>query len=67
MTTPPVTSSEIRMIRELLESAEPIQGGNDDIFAIISEEAGAYFAGQRSAQATAEVIQNRVTLYLNEL
>ena len=67
MTTPPVTSSEIRMIRELLESAEPIQGGNGDIFAIISEEAGAYFAGQRSAEATAEVIQNRVTLYLNEL
>lgn len=66
MTTPPVTSTEIRMIRELLEDAEPIQGWNAEIFEIISEEAGAYFAGQKSAKETAEVIQNRVMLYLNE-
>lgn len=66
MTTPPVTGSEIRMIRELLEGAEPIQGGYADIFEIISEEAGAYFAGQKSEEATAEAIQKRVTLYLNE-
>ena len=66
MTTPPVTDSEMKMIRDLLENAEPIQRGNADIYEIISEEAGAYFAGRKSAEATAEVIQNRVTLYLNE-
>ncbi len=66
MTTPPVTSSEIKMIRDLLENAKPLQSGNADIYEIISEEAGAYFAGQKSAEATAKVIQNRVTLYLNE-
>ena len=66
MTTPPVTVSEIKMIRDLLENAEPIHGGNADIYEIISEEAGAYFTGQKSAEATAEVIQNRVMLYLNE-
>jgi len=66
MNPPPVTSSEIKMIRDLLEDAEPIQSENADIYEIISEEAGAYFAGQKSAEATAEVIQNRVTLYLNE-
>ena len=53
---PPVTISEIKMIRDLLEYAEPIQGGNVDIYEIISEEAGAYFARQKSAEATAEVI-----------
>ena len=66
MTTPPATASEIRMIREYLEGAEPIQCWNADIFEIITEEAGAYFAGQKSVEATAEVIQNRVMLYLNE-
>lgn len=40
----------------LLENAEPIKGGNADIYEIISEEAGAFFAGQKSAEATAEVI-----------
>ena len=65
-TTPPVTGSEIRMIRELLEGADAIQAGDADILEIISEETGAYFAGQKNAETTAEVIQNRVTLYLNE-
>ena len=65
-TTPPVTDSEIRMIRELLEGADAIQAGDADILEIISEETGAYFAGQKNAETTAEVIQNRVTLYLNE-
>lgn len=51
MTTPPVTGSEIRMIRELMEGAEPIQGGYADIFEIISEEAGAlpYCQGESRA------------------
>ena len=33
---------------------------------IISEELDAYYAGAKSAADTAEVIQNRVQLYLNE-
>ena len=33
---------------------------------IISEEAGAYFAGDKSAEEAAEIIQRRVWLYLNE-
>ena len=66
MKTPPVTSSEIKMIHEMLEDAKPIQNGNAKILEIISEEVGAYFAGQKSAKAVAEVIQNRVSLFLNE-
>lgn len=34
--------------------------------AILDEELGAFFAGDKTAAKTAEVIQNRVTVYLNE-
>jgi hypothetical protein len=34
--------------------------------AIVQEEAGAFFAGQKSAQAVADVIQSRVSLYVAE-
>ena len=36
------------------------------IWRIVSEEAGAYFAGDKSAEEAAEIIQRRVWLYLNE-
>lgn len=37
-----------------------------DIQYIVWEEAGAYFAGERSAEEAAEIIQNRVSIYLSE-
>ena len=33
---------------------------------IISEEAGAFYEDQKSAQEVADVIQSRVSLYLSE-
>ena len=33
---------------------------------IINDEAGAFFAGEKTAQAAAEAIQRRVQLYLTE-
>ena len=34
--------------------------------AIITETAGAYFAGDKSLDETADLIQNRASLYVNE-
>lgn len=39
---------------------------DSDIYAIIDEEAQAYFAGSRSLDDTATIIQNRVQLYIDE-
>ena len=39
---------------------------NDEIRAIISEEADAYFKGAKSAEEVAKIIQSRVKLYLEE-
>lgn len=33
---------------------------------MVSNKAGSFFAGDKDAQAVAELIQNRVQLYLNE-
>ena len=52
----------------LMEKA-PLFFGEDELgelYNIISEEAEAYFAGDKTEQKTAEVIQRRVQLYLDE-
>ena len=43
-------------------------GGNTDLElrTIIFDEVDAYFSGQKSAEATADVIQSRVEIYLSE-
>lgn len=33
---------------------------------IISDETGAYFSGQKSAKEVADIVQNRVSNYVNE-
>ena len=39
---------------------------NDDVDKIVDEETNAYFAGERSAEDTAKMIQNRVSIMLSE-
>lgn len=39
---------------------------NEEIMDIVSEETGAFFAGDKTAKETAKVIQNRVQLYLDD-
>ncbi len=59
------TEEEITEVRELLKYG----GGNqteEKIREIINEEAGPYFEGQKTASEVAEIIQNRVQLYLFE-
>lgn len=51
---------------EFMNSCVPIQRGTTEIKNIIIEEAGSFFAGDKDAQTAAELIQNRVQLYLNE-
>jgi len=39
---------------------------SDEVYSIIDEEMQAYFSKQKSAQETADIIQNRVKTYINE-
>jgi hypothetical protein len=51
----------------LFESIDGIDRSIPAIENIISEETAVYFAGNKSAAETAEIIQNRATTYLEEL
>ncbi len=61
-----ITSKDQEIITEVIENAEGTIEYNPDIFDIIGEETGAYFAGQKSVDEVAAIIQNRVQLYMDE-
>lgn len=51
---------------EILEKGITEPKGDNQLIQMILEEAQAYFYGDKSAEDAAEIIQNRVSLYLNE-
>lgn len=51
---------------EFVKSVETVQRKDRNLSVIVQEEAGAYFAGQKSAEEVAKTIQNRVQNYLDE-
>ncbi len=62
-----VTWDDSNEVQALLRDASPFYDTEDDeIIKIISEEAQAYYQGQKKAADVAEVIQNRVSLYVSE-
>ncbi len=50
----------------LYNSIDTISGSDEIVQRIIDEEAAMYFHGDKTAEQTAEVIQNRVSLYVSE-
>ena len=58
--------AEIDMLQGLIEAGSISHGGDEMILRIITEEASAYFSGNNSVEQAAELIQNRVKLYLVE-
>ena len=51
---------------ELLSSVTVLEGMDQALENILSEEADAYFAGAATAQQAAKIIQSRASLYLQE-
>lgn len=65
-TVEPLTQEQVNEFKEYINGAE-ISGTYDtDIMDIVTEESGAYFAGDKTADEVATLIQNRVTIYLGE-
>jgi hypothetical protein len=63
---PDNTEADNAKMFALFESIDGIYRENTAIINIISEETASYFAGNKSAEETAAVIQNRATTYLEE-
>lgn len=60
------TQEQVDKVKNLIDNANSVYEYNDEMYKIISEEAAAFFAGQKSAQDVASVIQSRVQIYVNE-
>lgn len=60
------TQSEYDQIMALYQSIDTIGGYDEVITEIVQEDAAAYFAGDRTAEDTAKMIQSRVSLYVGE-
>lgn len=64
--SPPVTEEQCQRLMGLYDQVEKMELGNDALFAIIQEQCGPYFAGDRSLDETVDQIQRRASLYVNE-
>ena len=51
---------------EVINSTDKVMDQNDAIFSIVQEEAAAFFAGQKSAEEVARLVQSKAKLYVNE-
>ena len=60
------TDEDIRRVMDMINSADSTWNYDSKIAVIVTEEADAYFAGQKSAKEAAEIIQNRVSNYIAE-
>ncbi|NLO48193.1 MAG: extracellular solute-binding protein [Clostridiales bacterium] len=61
-----MTQQELDQFMELLRSTDRVMSYDTSMMEIINTEAGAYFAGQKTAQDVAKIIQSRVRTYVNE-
>ncbi|MEG1741721.1 MAG: ABC transporter substrate-binding protein, partial [Acetivibrio sp.] len=62
-----VTDEECEKVMNFLKSLNQVMRYDQNVTKIMDEETGAYFSGQKSAEETANLIQNRVQTYLNEI
>ena len=60
------TKEDAELTKQLLNSAAYVENDNQTLEELILEEAREYFSGARSARETAERIQSRASLYINE-
>lgn len=61
------SKEQVECVKKMIETSKSSQGRlGEKMFAIIDEEAQAYFEGQKSVEDVAMLIQNRVQTYINE-
>ena len=58
--------ADAERMMNFIKTVTTVQRNDRYVTAIVEEEAGAYFAGQKSAEEVAKTIQNRVQNYLDE-
>ena len=61
-----MTEEEAQAYRNLVDGLDSLSIYDSELFAIVREEAAAYFADQKSAQEVAALIQNRAQVLMDE-
>ena len=61
-----MSKEDVDMIMDLINSITRARNYDDAIVKIIIEDATPFFKGQKTAEATADILQNRISLYVNE-
>ena len=61
-----LSSEEAQQLVDFVKSVSNSMSFEQKVNDIIAEEAGAFYEGQKSAEEVADIIQNRVSLYLSE-
>lgn len=62
----PFTQEEVLEYTNFVKSLKLVSNYNVNVNNIIFEEASAYFSGQKSAEEVADIIQSRLSIYVNE-
>ena len=62
----PLSQEDVSKFYDYTVSVNSLNNMNIEITNIIAEEASAYYCGQKTAEEVADIIQNRVTVYINE-
>ena len=62
----PITEEEVKLLRELLARVEHTTLRDETAIGIVKEETAPYLAGERSAEETARIIQQRMRIYVAE-
>jgi ABC-type glycerol-3-phosphate transport system substrate-binding protein len=65
-TLDPLTQAQLDEFKEYINGAAISGNYDSDIIDIITEEAAAYYSGDKSAEEVTKLIQNRVSIYLGE-
>ena len=61
-----LSQAEADTIRELVNTTTKAYRMDDSITSIVAEQAEAYFAGQKSVDEVARLIQSKASIYVNE-
>ena len=61
-----LTDEEVEAFRDLIRNASISSGRDNMVMQIVEEEIEPFFAGDRTAQTTADIIQKRASVYLAE-
>lgn len=62
----PPTQEDYDLVMSLYERADAIAGRDENIWTIVQDGVGGYFAGDRTVEDAVKSIQSRAELYLNE-